>query len=203
MQYSVVILSEDRIFARMLELEFSSLRLGVLSASSLHDEDRGEVVILDLDSASPPPTERYGKLIGFSRHPATATEDARSCSMILRRPFQVSLLRREVLALLGEERGVEPLPRESASRRLRLDAEKRLLWCEGERVSLSPCEVLLMQALMETRGQVMSREDLTRRIGESGGNKTDVYICYLRRKTDGLPGGRLIQTVRKKGYRIE
>ena len=193
-------------FARMLELEFSNLRFSVLSTVRLQAEDRAEVVLLDLDSATAPPSEQYRKMIGFSRHPAISSPDARSCSMILRRPFRMSLFRQEVLTQLERDsltdgfswRGCAP-----EKRRIVLDVEKQCLLCDGQEVFLTPREMAILGCLLEHRGTAVSRARLSEIVGAAEkGNETDVYICYLRRKTDGLPNGRLIQTVRGKGYQI-
>ncbi len=207
MYYDVVVLSEDAVFARMLELEISNLRIGVMATSTLPPTDRAEVVLLDLDSASAPPPEQYRKMIGFSRRSAMNSPDARSCAMILRRPFRMSLLRREILGQLEQAdrsdlrffRVANP-----EKRQISLDAEERMLICEGQKIALTPTEFVVVECLLEHRGSPVSRELLWKVIGATGeGNEADVYVCYLRRKTDGLPGGRLIRTVRGKGYQIQ
>lgn len=206
MRYQVVILSQDAVFARMLELELTALRLTVKSTDSFEEADSADVLILDLDSASAPVSGCCRKVIGFSRRPAMSAEDARSCSMILRRPFRMSLLRREVLTQTGEGTAYtepRPMPMKQVVRELRIDSETGTLHCNGSSVSLSPQELRVLQCLMENRGMPVSRALLAERIGQSDGNKTDVYICYLRRKTDGLPGGRLIRTVRGQGYCVD
>ncbi len=203
MNYQAVILSNDSVFARMLEIEFASCHLNVLATSELQTEDFAEILILDLDSSAVPPSEQYRTLIGFSRRPATAAEDARSCSMILRRPFRVSLLRQEVLAQIGMCLPSDGMDYESHERSLKLDSETRTLRCGRQSVSLSPQEFRILQCLIEHRGRAVSRAKLSALIGQTTGNKTDVYICYLRRKTDSLPGGRLIRTVRGEGYMLK
>lgn len=206
MDYQVVILSEDVQFARMLELELALYRLTVLAAASLCEQDRTDVLLLDLDSATPPPPDRYRKMIGFSRRPASSSEAARSCSMILRRPFRMSLLRREVLGQTGEESFSHVptvLHTRPATREIRLDQGEGILICDKRKIPVSPTECAVLACLMEHRGSAVSREMISERIGQASSNKTDVYICYLRRKTDGLPNGRLIKTVRGKGYMIE
>lgn len=200
-----MVLSEDTVFARMLELEFSYLHLRAGSASSMGPNDRTDVLILDLDSASAPSETCYRKMIGFSRHSATAAEDAGNCSMILRRPFRMSLLRREVLAETGGGFPVavsEPQFGRMRERRIVLEEGARTMLCDGKSISLSPCEYRIMECLLKKRGTAVTRAELSAIIGYSETNKTDVYVCYLRRKTDDLPGGRLIRTVRGKGYMI-
>jgi hypothetical protein len=203
MNYQVVILSEDAVFARMLELEFEACHLKILATSALEAGDFAEILILDLDSVESPPSEQYRTLIGFSRRPATAAEDARSCSMILRRPFRVSLLRREVLAQTGMGVPTSEMGYEPHERSLKLDSKTRTLHCDRQKIAMSPQEFRILQCLLEHRGRAVSRAKLSELIGTAAGNKTDVYICYLRRKTDKLPGGRLIRTVRGEGYMIK
>ena len=208
----IVILSEDAVFARMLKLEFELLHLHTAAVASMEAHDIADVLILDLDSAVAPQPEQYRVMIGFSRRPATSSEDARSCSMILRRPFRMSLLRREVLAQTGmgkpfetAERPPEPTvafyPDQDPE--LYLEPADRALISGGKKIVFSQQEFRILQCLLENRGKPVSRETLADLIGQNGGNKTEVYICFLRRKTDGLPGGRLIRTVRGAGYMID
>lgn len=208
MEYEIVVLSGDAVFARMLALEFSNLQISVMATVELQDDDRADMLILDLDSASAPSPDRYRKMIGFSRHPAIASPDARSCSMILRRPFQMSLFRREILLQLDrrwndatETPFRRPVPQK---RQIKLDPNASRMICDGREIALTPKEYAVLHCLLEHRGSPVSRERLAQAVEWEGiGNETDVYICYLRRKTDGLPNGRLIQTVRGKGYQIQ
>ena len=203
-----MVLSADTIFARMLELEFLGLQISTLATSELQNGDRADVVILDLDSASAPSSDQYRRMIGFSSHSAMTSPDARSCSMILRRPFQMSLLRREALVQLDRKwTGSAEIPFRRVAperRQIKLDQAALKLVCDGREILLTPKEYAVMDLLVECRGTPVSREHLADAIAADGeGNETDVYVCYLRRKTDGLPNGRLIQTVRGKGYQIQ
>ena len=120
----------------------------------------------------------------------------------------MSLLRREVLVQLDRKwtgsaeisfRRVSP-----ERRQIKLDQAALKLVCDGREILLTPKEYAVMDLLVECRGTPVSRERLADAIAADGeGNETDVYVCYLRRKTDGLPNGRLIQTVRGKGYQIQ
>ena len=207
MEYQVVVLSEDTVFGRMLELEFAHRGLTVQVSPTLAEGDRADVLILDLDSALAPPAEKSRKMVGFSRRPAISAKDARSCSMILRRPFRMSLLRREVLLPADATPPPEPekpLPVVFPRRREVILTEKgRRLTCEGKTAVLSKQEFRIMRLLLQKRGQVVTREELLEVIGPGSDNRVEVYICYLRRKTDRFPAGRLIRTVHKKGYRVE
>jgi two-component system response regulator MprA len=74
----------------------------------------------------------------------------------------------------------------------------------GSAIDLTKTEFDLLQLLMENAGLVMARSTIYERIWgydfETSSNSLDVYIGYLRRKTeiDDLP--RLIHTVRGVGY---
>ena len=214
MEYQVAILSADAVFARMLELEFSMLGLRTLSCGAMADTDSASVVVLDLDSAEPPAS--CETVIGFTRNSALVKIDThRHCSMILHRPFEVRLLRREVMAALGileghsvtqsveKKREEEEEKEKEKEFRLFLDEDRSLLLAEDREIALTPIEMRMMKHLLEHRGETVSKEALTSLIGDSASNKTEVYICYLRRKTDSPNGMRLIRTVRQRGYRID
>ena len=209
MEYQVVILSADEVFSRMLEIEFRMQNLSVLVAEELPARDYSSVVLLDLDSATPPSLGTYGQMIGFTKDSALLTVDShRQCSMILHRPFEVRLLRREVLSCLAQDPAAPVVytPRLDAvgEREIFLDREKLTLSVgDGHEIALTPVEGKIMDCLLSNRGRIVSKEELSALIGESLANKTEVYICYLRRKTDSQNGMRLISTVRGKGYMIK
>ncbi len=210
MEYQVTILSADAVFARMLELEFRMQNLQVLLTEEMSASVYSTVVLLDLDSAPPPPAGSYGQLIGFTRDSAPLTVDSRRrCSMILHRPFEIRLLRREIFHCLSQDFSM-PLSYTSGAgthflreERISLN-EADMTFTDGEReVALTPIEFRIMQCLLNNRGATVSKKEIASLIGESSANKTEVYICYLRRKTDAPNGLHLIRTVRGKGYRID
>ena len=211
MRDHVVIISLDDVFSRMLELEF---RLFQLSTRVIRDAEEvffAEVALLDLDSMPAPTNGTYSRMIGFTRSSALSADDARrQCAMILHRPFQMNILRREVFDILHQNRSE---PRESD--RILIDVNKperhehiRLILKDGKlfygekNLSLSNHEARILEALIAKKGEAASREELSALIGESSANKVDVYICYLRKKIENAFGVRLIGTVRKKGYRL-
>lgn len=200
MEYQIVIYSADEVFARMLELEFLSQNMTVLSALRPREDLFADVVILDLDSAAAPDPTTYRRMIGFTRGSAFSEDESRrQCSMILRRPFEMRLLRREVLGDL-HEKALPVYASVSKQPKLALDVERSMLRVDGQKLALTPTETLVMQTLLSARGEPVSRERLTEVIGDSSANKTDVYICYLRRKLEQVTGVKIIRTVRGKGY---
>jgi two-component system response regulator MprA len=87
---------------------------------------------------------------------------------------------------------------------LSLDPETREV-CRGERaIELTRTEFLLLELLLRNPKRVLTRELILERVWgydfETSSNSLDVYIGYLRRKTEGGGEARLIQTVRGVGY---
>ena len=87
---------------------------------------------------------------------------------------------------------------------LSLDPETREV-CRGERdIELTRTEFLLLELLLRNPRRVLTRELILERVWgydfETSSNSLDVYIGYLRRKTEGGGEPRLIQTVRGVGY---
>jgi two-component system response regulator MprA len=89
---------------------------------------------------------------------------------------------------------------------LTLDPASRRVTRSGRDVDLTKTEFDLLEYLMENTGIVLSRDAIYERIwgfdfGTSS-NSLDVYIGYLRRKTEAEGETRLIQTVRGVGYTV-
>ena len=87
---------------------------------------------------------------------------------------------------------------------LSLDPETREVR-RGERdIDLTRTEFLLLELLLRNPKRVLTRELILERVWgydfETSSNSLDVYIGYLRRKTEGGGEPRLIQTVRGVGY---
>lgn len=195
----VAILSADDRFARLLQLELEAWQLTVRTGQTA-DRSGAEVAIVDLDSAEVPPEETYGYLIGFSRLPAlSADADARRCAMILRRPFRMSLLRREVLAHLfarSAESAGEP---ECAAREV-LSLTDWGLACGGVTVPLTPTERRIVALLLEAGGEAVPKVTLDAVTDNPSDGKTAVYICGIRKKLREAGIGTTVETVRGVGY---
>ncbi len=77
---------------------------------------------------------------------------------------------------------------------------------DGEHVELTKTEFDLLELLMQNSGIVLNRSVIYERIWgydfETSSNSLDVYIGYLRRKTEAGDRPRLIHTVRGVGYVI-
>ena len=202
MEVSVAILSEDAVFARLLEIECRFFTREIFCGKELPQDLRSTVLLLDLDGDVRPRANVASTVIGFTRDSHFSTEgEARRCSLVLHRPFSMALFRRELQQLLGSmpesREGKLPPPK------LFFSEDGSTLVCGEGRISLSPTEACLLSCLLERKGQVIPREELSSRIGTTATNKTEVYVCFLRRKlqTAGVPYR--IATVRGVGYRFE
>jgi two-component system, OmpR family, response regulator MprA len=89
---------------------------------------------------------------------------------------------------------------------LELDPGTREVRRGGERIELTRTEFALLELFMRNPRQVLTRSIIFERVwGYDFGfasNSLDVYIGYLRRKTEAGDMPRLIQTVRGVGYAL-
>ena len=87
---------------------------------------------------------------------------------------------------------------------LSLDPETREVRRGDREIELTRTEFLLLELLLRNPKRVLTRELILERVWgydfETSSNSLDVYIGYLRRKTEGGGEPRLIQTVRGVGY---
>ena len=87
---------------------------------------------------------------------------------------------------------------------LELDADTREVSRGGRAISLTRTEFSLLQLLMENHRKVLSRSKILEEVWgydfPTSGNALEVYIGYLRKKTEGDGDSRLIHTVRGVGY---
>ena len=87
---------------------------------------------------------------------------------------------------------------------LSLDLQTREVLRAGRRISLTRTEFALLQTFLENPRRVLDRSWLLNEVWgfdfPTTANSLEVYIGYLRRKTEGEGEARLIHTVRGIGY---
>ncbi len=120
------------------------------------------------------------------------------------KPFALEELLARLRALL--RRAAPPVGEDETLRvaDLSLDPSTRIVK-RGERImELTRTEFNLLELLMRNHGQVLTRELIFDRVWGydfgANSNSLEVYIGYLRRKTEGGGEARLIHTVRGVGY---
>lgn len=203
MRGNILILSQDAVFARMLELELTMMRCSVQINPTPTTARQADLILVDLDTATIPTKGTDGaRIVGFtSRFEASQMDAGRRCSMILHRPFEMRILREEVSLLdanANEKENIKPRKKTTA-----LTVNGNTLSLGEDTVTLRPKEAAVMSCLISNRSKAVSREEICCVIGESSANKADVYICYLRRKLAALTDRPVIRTVRGKGYKID
>ncbi len=202
MRGNILILCEDAIFARMLELELSMAQHSVRVNANPKTE-RADLILVDLDTAPIPASVGEGtQIVGFTRRFDVSQLDAgRRCSMILHRPFEMRILREEIALMNPSTVSTEQ------STLSKKDVTPKLvgntLTLGDQTLTLRPKEAAVLSVLLANRPNAVSREEIARHIGESTANKADVYVCYLRRRIATLTERPMIKTVRGKGYRID
>jgi two-component system response regulator MprA len=121
----------------------------------------------------------------------------------LAKPFSLDELLARLRALLRRTSvsGTEELLRVAD---LTLDPLRRSAERAGRPLELTKTEFDLLELLMLNAGIVLSRDTIYDRIWgfdfETGSRSLDVYIGYLRRKTEAEGEPRLLHTVRGVGY---
>ncbi len=91
--------------------------------------------------------------------------------------------------------------------KLRLDDKRHQVKWDGQEITLTNREFIMLRTLLENRDIVLSRDALLEKVcgfdyvGET--NVIDVYIRFLRSKIDEVFDVKMIQTVRGVGYVIK
>lgn len=120
------------------------------------------------------------------------------------KPFALDELFARIRALLRRHDGPVGEATELEAHGLRMDVATRQVWRNDLPIDLTKTEFDLLELLLANAGVVLSRgqiyEDIWGFDFESSSNSLDVYVGYLRRKTEQGDAPRLIQTVRGVGY---
>jgi two-component system, OmpR family, response regulator MprA len=87
---------------------------------------------------------------------------------------------------------------------LSLDLTTRDVRRRGRRIEVTPTEFALLELFLRNPNRVLTRRDLFTRVWGfdfgSASNSLNVYVGYLRRKTEAGGEPRLLHTVRGVGY---
>jgi two-component system response regulator MprA len=121
----------------------------------------------------------------------------------LTKPFALDELLARLRALLRRH-GDDDSAGDVAFEDLRLDAERHQAWRGDRELPLTRTEFSLLQLFLDNPGRVLTRSVIYERVwgydfGPSS-NSLDVYVGYLRRKTEAAGEPRLVQTVRGVGF---
>ena len=134
-------------------------------------------------------SEEYDELNGFK----CGADD------YVRKPFSPKILMARIEALL---RYVDKFV-ETKEEGLVVDSSKHKVYLEGEELTLTPKEFILLNYMMKNRGLVLTREQILVAVWDfdyDGDMRTvDTHIKRVRKKLDG----RFIKTIHGYGYKFQ
>lgn len=134
-------------------------------------------------------SEEYDELNGFK----CGADD------YVRKPFSPKILMARIEALL---RYVDKFV-ETKEDGLVVDSSKHKVYLEGEELTLTPKEFILLNYMMKNRGLVLTREQILAAVWDfdyDGDMRTvDTHIKRVRKKLDG----RFIKTIHGYGYKFQ
>lgn len=207
------VVSEDTALSRIIELEAG--RLGMNAVCSPAPLEGYSLYLIDQDTeqSAEIPAEATVILLSDESREESATELSARASAHLTKPLLLRELRWVLTHLSSAPQQPIYFPehvvakhfrkrRESTPLRLIIDhQQKSASLSGGAPIRLSETEYRLLCLLYDNKNQPVSAEMAAPILGETGSNKFNVYICYLRKK---LEHGtlRLILTVRGKGYML-
>jgi DNA-binding response OmpR family regulator len=129
--------------------------------------------------------------------------DDNCADQVLRLPFTLQKLlnRLRPYMTMNENKKLECGP-------IKLDIKERWLHCDGKKTRLTPRLFILMETFISHPGEILSREDLFRKLWETdylGDTRSlDVHISWLRQAVEEDPRNpKYIKTERGVGYRLE
>ncbi|WP_241778506.1 response regulator transcription factor, partial [Streptomyces sp. AcH 505] len=127
------------------------------------------------------------------------------------KPFELDELFARIRALLRRSSysttiGEQPDDDVLSFADLRMDLNTREVTRGTRRVDLTRTEFTLLEMFLAHPRQVLTREQILKSVWgfdfEPSSNSLDVYVMYLRRKTEGGGEPRLVHTVRGVGYAL-
>ncbi len=122
------------------------------------------------------------------------------------KPFALDELVARLRALLRRG-GAPAVPRLLTYADLSLDKASWTATRRGNDLDLTATEFQILEALLDQPGTVSSREDLLTKVwgdpGAASSNVVDAHVANLRRKLEAGGRSRLVQTVRRAGYKLQ
>ena len=114
------------------------------------------------------------------------------------------LMRLRLHCTLSQRQPSRPSLLQLKSDDLCLDPSTREVWRAGRALDLTTREFMLLLTLLQHQGRVLSRDQLLQQVWQderaSSGNVVEVYVRYVRQKLEAGGEGRLLHTVRGRGY---
>lgn len=119
------------------------------------------------------------------------------------KPFDLAVLHSRILALL--RRAGQQKSSVLQCDGIRLDAEKKAVFLEGQELSFSQQEYELLFLLLRNQGRTLTRKQLLAQLWDSNGNfvNDNTLTVTMKRLREKLHHPACIKTIRSFGYRME
>ena len=117
------------------------------------------------------------------------------------KPFKLEELMARIKAALRRSKFESPT---LTWQSLRVDCKKRTAYVGTREIFLSPTEFLLLELFVRRPGVVLSKSMILDEVWHASDSRdeniVELYVNYLRRKTELAGEPRILQTVRRRGY---
>lgn len=119
------------------------------------------------------------------------------------KPFELEVLYSRILALL--RRSGNTAEQYLSCDGIRIDRERRTVFCYSEEVHVSAAEYQLLLCLMQNKGRTVTREKILEQVWDVNGNyvNNNTLTVTMKRLRDKLHQPSCLKTVRSVGYRME
>lgn len=196
---SITIISDDALFARMLQITLEGAGYGNVNICAEH-LSWCDFAVIDLDFA---PYAKYGEhSLTFSRSPYRFPDLVRP--FLTERFLELFAERAALPAPSADSTKTWHQPSENDLSKIAIEAlDKRRVSIGGKIISLSDKEYRLFSLLLSRRPEPVGKDEITETVFKGAtGNSTEVCINSLRKKLcdNGIVG--LIKTAHKRGYRL-
>lgn len=195
-----VILSDDRIFARMLVLCLRKYCEADFFGYGDTEEflsvcEKSDIIIIDTRNGYP---SAIRTLIPENKRVITLSDSESDGDFNV--PLDIEEFEEYFAGLLSN---VKPNIPEKQNGMILLNEEKSVLYF-GKKIQLTKKEFALLELLYENRGKIVPKQTV-RDVVFNGKqtNNDNVYIKYLRTKLEEPFGRKLIYTFRNKGYMMQ
>lgn len=186
---------KDKPFLRMVTVEIEDMGYEIASLPT-----ETNVLLIISECGFVPPSKNCAPILVLDR------ETAENTKYFLKRPFDITALRSEVIRLTMLDPLAESEPENTDRNELSLDIKRRIATFGKNKVSFTDAEFTLLKLLYEKRGETVTDAEITEKVwgkDTPDSNITAVYINYLREKLFKICELPLIKRVRGVGYTME
>lgn len=184
----VRILADDPVMEQMLT--------ALLEPYYIITEESAVLTVLCPGDGKMPPLPGRGRFLIICDEPNAQPSDRIS---VLSRPLDLKQFLETVFSLCAQEE----YHGAADAREYRCNDKNRTVTYNGNTVSLTDKEYALFQILLDSIGEIVSKQELTAQLWNEGNNNAcQVYMAYLRGKLERIAGPGVLVSVRGKGYML-